>query len=82
MQTTVLLPLKKRLEKADMEVLAADRVALEGILRAIMSDKRLAMLIVRAWCAENEMEMIPEGYLDEYRFPYGRQKTSTHDLLT
>lgn len=47
------------LDQDDREILAADRETLETLVKAILENKRLAWLIVSAYCDLHEFRLLP-----------------------
>ena len=54
-------------EAGDREVLEGDRRSLEGVVAAIMANKRLASLITHAYLEERGMLMAPVKWFEEMR---------------
>ncbi|RJP53608.1 MAG: hypothetical protein C4583_04280 [Anaerolineaceae bacterium] len=64
---TILTPMsgKARPDRTDIEIMQADREALEMLLRSVLANKRLTWLIVSAYLDEHKMVLSPVGWIGE-----------------
>jgi hypothetical protein len=58
METTELLKLKEQLDQDDREITAVDSQCLDELVRDILSNKRLAWKVVKAWLRANGYVLI------------------------